>query len=84
MWSPLITTMNNTVDNLINHEQTALYAGIQWLKLMATVNVTWSTKRAQILAVSTIITTTGLDYVKIGRTLMMVHLDQGTRFNIHA
>jgi hypothetical protein len=29
MWSPLITTMNNSADNLINHEQIALYAGIQ-------------------------------------------------------
>ena len=29
MWSPLITTMNNIVDNLINHEQIALYAGKQ-------------------------------------------------------
>lgn len=29
MWSPLITTMNNTVDNLINHEQIPLHAGIQ-------------------------------------------------------
>jgi len=29
IWSPLIATMNNIVDNLINHEQTALYVGIQ-------------------------------------------------------
>ena len=51
---------------------------------MATANVIWSSTRAQIAAASTIITTTGLDYVKTGHTLMMVHLDQGTRFNTHA
>ena len=50
---------------------------------MATANVIWSSKRAQIPAVSTIITTTDLHYVKTGHTLMIVHLDLDTRFNIH-
>lgn len=50
---------------------------------MATASVIWNSKLPQIPALPTTITTSGLHNVKTGHTLMMVQLDQGTRFNTH-